>query len=190
MVLIATDMPPDIYLGNAIFNRVANPTAIHLTYTNEELARIYSLHQGSGGKIASMFSTSLSGTKTQVEQAPQNKLAAAVNEICTAFGLTKEELAQVCHIQSRKTLYNWINGEAIPRKSTMSRIFDLLTVAQAWKHAGLSGDRDVLRQAVLDGENLFDILNQPEIDKELILFVGSRLSLMSPAKGVISKPFA
>ena len=190
MVLIAPDIPPDIYSLSSAFSRVANPPAIHLMHTNEPLARIYSLHQGSGGTIASMFSTSLSGTKTQVEQVPQNKLAAAVNEICTAFGLTKEELAQVCHIQSRKTLYNWINGEAIPRKSTMSRIFDLLTAAQAWKHAGLSGDRDLLRQAVLDGKNLFNILNQPEIDKELILFVGSRLNLMSPAKGVISKPFA
>lgn len=177
-------------IGSGAFNRVANPLAIHLTLTKGELEQRYSLYQGSGGTVTSIFSTSVTGAKTQIKQEPQNKLAAAVSDICTAFGLTKEELAQVCHVQSRKTLYNWINGEANPRKSAMRRIFDLLTAAQAWRHAGFSSDKVQLRQAVLDGQNLFDILNQEKIDKELILFVGSRLNIMSPTKGVISDPFA
>ena len=190
MGLIASDFPLDAYIGSGAFNRVVNPSAIHLILTKEELEQKYSLYQGSGGTVTCMFSTSVTGAKTQIKQEPQNKLAAAVNDICTAFGLTKEELAQVCHVQSRKTLYNWINGEANPRKSAMRRIFDLLTAAQAWRHAGFSSDKVQLRQAVLDGQNLFDILNQEKIDKELILFVGSRLNIMSPTRGVISDPFA
>ena len=187
---IAADLAQDGYSGSSIFSRSANPPAIHSIVTKEEFEQIYSLFQGSGGSVASMLNFSISGTKTQVKQNLQNKFAAAVNEICAAFGLTKEELAQVCHIRSRKTLYNWINGETSPRKSAASRIFDLLVVAQAWKHAGFSGQRDLLRQPVLDGENLFDILNHPEIDQELILFVGSRLNFISSAKSTISDPFA
>lgn len=190
MGLIAADLTLDTCIGSGAFNRVANPSAIHLTLTKEELEQKYSLYQGSGGTVTCMFSTSVTGAKTQIKQEPQNKLAAAVNDICIAFGLTKEEFAQVCHVQSRKTLYNWINGEANPRKSAMRRIFDLLTAAQAWRHAGFSSDKVQLRQAVLDGQNLFDILNQEKVDKELILFVGSRLNIMSPTKGVINDPFA
>lgn len=190
MVLTATDIAQDSYSGSNEFGRVANPPAIHSIYTKEELEQAYSLFQGSGGVVASMLNFPISGAKTQVTQNSQNKFAAAVNEICAAFGLTKEELAQVCHIQSRKTLYNWINGETSPRKSAVSRIFNLLAVAQAWKHAGFSSERDLLRQPVLDGENLFDILNQPTIDQELILFIGSRLNFMSPSKSAISDPFA
>lgn len=190
MGLSAIDLSFDVYIGSGAFNRQANQSAIHLTLTKEELEQKYSLYQGSGGTITGMFSTSVTGAKTLIIQEPQNKLAAAVNEISTVFGLTKEELAQVCHVQSRKTLYNWINGEASPRKSAMRRVFDLLTAAQAWRHAGFSSDKVQLRQSVLDGQNLFDLLNQEKIDKELILFVGSRLNILSPSKGVISDPFA
>jgi transcriptional regulator with XRE-family HTH domain len=190
MGLIAADLPLNAYIGSGALNRVASPPAIHLTLTKEEIEQTYLLYKGTGGTITSMFSTSVTGAKTQVKQELQNKLAAAVNDICTVFGLTKEELAQVCHVQSRKTLYNWIDGKANPRKSAMRRIFDLLTAAQAWRHAGFSSDKVQLRQAVLDGQNLFDILNQEKIDKGLILFVGSRLNIMSPAKGAISDPFA
>lgn len=185
-----TDIPLDNYSGYRGLRQYANPPAYHIPYVEEEIERTYSLYRGSGGTVASTLIISLSGTNTQVTQNSQNKFATAVNEICSAFGLTMEELAQVCHIQSRKTLYNWIKGEAIPRKSTMRRMFDLLTIAQAWKHAGFSGDKALLHQPVLGGENLFDILNQPKIDKELVLFVGSRLNLISPAKGNISDPFA
>lgn len=190
MVLIAPDLPINAYIGGGTFSGAINPSAIYLALTKEQIEQAYSLYSGSGGTITSMLSTSATGAKTQIKQEPHNKLATAVNDICTAFGLTKEELTQVCHIKSRKTLYNWINGEANPRKSTMKRIFDLLTTAQAWRHAGFSSDRDQIHQAVLNGQNLIDILYQEEIDKELILFVGSRLNIMSPTKGTISDPFA
>ncbi|MDE0488214.1 MAG: helix-turn-helix transcriptional regulator [Gammaproteobacteria bacterium] len=184
------DIPLDNYSGNRGFGQYANPPAYHIPYVQEEIERTYSLYRGSGSTVASILIVSFSGANTQVIQNSQNKFATAVNEICSAFGLTMEELAQVCHIQSRKTLYNWIKGEASPRKSTMRRMFDLLTVAQAWKHAGFSGDKALLHQPVIGDENLFDILNRQKIDKELVLFVGSRLNLLSPTKGNISDPFA
>lgn len=178
------DLPVD-YSGSNFMS----PPAIYQEYIEEEAQNTYSLYQGSGGRITSMLSISVSGTKTQIIQEPLNKLASAVKVICDAFGLTKDELTEICHIQSRKTLYNWIDGKTNPRKSAMSRIFDLLTVAQAWGHAGFSGDRALLRERVLDGQNLFELLNQGQIDKELVLFVGSRLNTMA-ASNAITDPFA
>ena len=122
--------------------------------------------------------------------ASQIKLAAAVNEICLAFGLTKEELAQVCNVQSRKTFHNWINGEAKPRKSAMSRIFDLLVISRAWTSSGFTADREQLYEPVFGNQSVFDLLNKPDIDKDRILFAGSRLNMLSPAKDELSDPFA
>jgi len=191
MGLIATDLSADAYYASGEFNHCGNPPAIHLVFPkDEEHKLVFSLYQGSGGEVASLLSSTPSGANTQVRIAPQNKLATAVHEICLAFGLTKDELAQVCQVQSRKTLYNWINGDTRPRKLTMNRVFDLLITARAWLGSGFAADREQLREPVLGNQSLFDLLNQLEIDKERILFAGSRLNLRSPEKEEISDPFA
>ena len=191
MGLIAADLPIDAYYTSGSFNHYANPPAIHLVLPEGEvLKQRFALYQGSGGEVASLLLTTPSGASTQVHSEPQNKLASAVNEICMAFGLTKEELAQVCKVQSRKTLYNWINGETKPRKSAMSRIFDLLVTARAWRSSGFAADKEKLHEPVLGDQSVLDLLNQPEIDKERILFAGSRLNLLSPAIKELSDPFA
>lgn len=191
MGLIATDLPTDAHYASGAFNNYINPPAIHLVLPEGEgLKQAFSLYQGSGGVVTSLLSITPSGANTQVHVAPQNKLATAVNEISLAFGLTKEELAQVCNVQSRKTLYNWINGEAKPRKSAMSRIFDLLVIARAWNGSGFTADREQLHEPVIGNQSVFDLLSQSEIDKERILFAGSRLNMLSPAKDELSDPFA
>ena len=102
-------------------------------------------------------------------QQAQNKSATAVNEISLAFGLTKEESAQICNVR---------------------RIFDLLVIARAWIGSGFTADRERLHEPVLGNQSVFDLLNKPEIDKERILFAGSRLNMLSPAKDELSDPFA
>ncbi len=191
MGLIATDLPTDVHYASGAFNHYMNPPDIHLVLPEGEgLKQAFSLYQGSGGVVTSLLSITPSGANTQVHAAPQNKLATVVNEISLAFGLTKEELAQVCNVQSRKTLYNWINGEAKPRKSAMSRIFDLLVIARAWNSSGFTADREQLHEPVLGNQSVFDLLSQSEIDKERILFAGSRLNMLSPVKDELSDPFA
>lgn len=191
MGLIATDLPSDAYYASGSFSHNTNPPAIHLVLSEwEALKHTFSLYQGSGGEVTSLLSSTPSGANTQVHVTPQSKLEIAVNEICYAFGLTKEELAQVCKVQSRKTLYNWINGEVKPRKSAMIRVFDLLIAARAWRSSGFVADREQLHEPVLEGQSVFDLLSQTEIDKERILFVGSRLNLISPMKKDLSDPFA
>lgn len=160
----------------------------------------YNLYQGSGGKSiiialyersgsSTIISSSAIETKAEINQETHGRFENVFHEICSVFSLTKVELADVCKIQSRKTLYNWINEEASPRKSAMKRIFDLLIVAKAWQQSGFHCSRQQLYQPILDGRSIFDLLNQAEINKEVILFAGSRLNLMSQAKNKIQDPF-
>jgi hypothetical protein len=186
---MALDLPNNTYNASGAFNLYAAPTANHLVLLEEELNQMFSLYKGSGGEVASLLSASLSGANTYVYTAPKNKLKTALNEICLAFGLTKDELSQICNVQSRKTLYNWVNGEAKPRRSAMNKIFDLLVIARAWRSSGFSADREHLYQPVLDDQSVFHLLIQTQIDKERILFAGSRLNLKSPAKNELLDPF-
>ena len=149
-------------------------------------------YQGSGGTSTGMVAwlsnyRRATGASIQVQREPENRLGMAVSDICSAFGLTKEELATLCDT-TRKTLYNWIDGKVKPRKKSINRVFDLLVVAREWQHAGFSGASTSLHQAVLGEKSVFDLLQQPEIDKDRILFAGSRLTMMSPG-GSIADPF-
>lgn len=190
-LIAAMDLPTDTCYASGSFNGCAYPPAIHLVLSEgDALRQNFALYRGSGGEVASLLFSTPSGASTKVHAESQNKLASAVNEICLAFGLTKEELAQVCKVQSRKTLYNWINGEAKPRKSAMSRVFDLLVTARAWRSSGFSADREKLHEPILGDQSVFYLLSQTEIDKERVLFAGSRLSLTSPVKNDLSDPFA
>ncbi len=191
MGLIAMDLPADMYYASGASNHYTNPPAIHLVLPeSESLKQIFSLYQGSGGEVSSLLTITPSGANTQVYTAPENKLAISVNEICQAFGLTKDELAQICNVQSRKTLYNWINGDVKPRKSAMIRVFDLLVTARAWQSSGYAAYKEQLHEPVLGKLSVFDLLNQPAINQERILFAGSRLNMLSPAKNGFSDPFA
>jgi hypothetical protein len=188
-MVVTADIPPDY---SAALGANIHRQEIHCIIKNDRDLSYFDLYQGTGGSIAPAraSNTPATGSNIQIKKASQNKLEISLNEICNAFGLNREELATICHVNSRKTLYNWIDGKTTPRKPAMKRVFDLLSAADSWKHAGFSGDRDQLQQPVLDGQSLFDILNQEKIDSELILFVGARLNIMSPSKGTISDPFA
>ena len=191
MGLTATDFQIDAhYLSGALNNGINAPAIYSALLEGAGPEQTFSLYQGSGGVVASLLGVTPSGANIQIHSAPQNKLAASINEIRLAFGLTKEELAEICHVQSRKTLYNWLNGAVKPRKSAMSRIFDLLIIARAWVSSGLTVDRARLHEPVLGGQSVFALLKESEINKERILFAGSRLRMLSPAQDPLSEPFA
>ena len=190
MGLMMMDYPLDFDIASGASNPAFNPPSIEEFLTPKQLEERHGLYRGSGGTFTSIFSSSVTGSKTVMVKLPYNKIAAAVDEVCGAFGLSKAEFADLCHIQSRKSLYNWIKGESNPRKATMRRIFDLLSASRAWQHAGFSNNRQHLSQAALDGQSLFDILNQEKIDTDLILFVGSRLKIMPVGKTTIKDPFS
>ncbi len=190
---LTADTHIDPYHGTGSSHQYVNPPGVHLMLSREELENRYGFYQASGGALSTIYSVTLSGSNhipTLIEQQSHNKLATTVQTIGSVFCLTKDELAQVCHVQSRKTLYNWIDGKANPRKTAMYRIFDLYTIAQAWKQAGFISDKVALHRPILDQLSLFDLLVRDSLDKELVLFAGSRLTLSSPTSNKIEDPFA
>ncbi len=170
----------------------AGNSTICVMLSEEYIESICNLYKGSGGTtLASLFCESpTTAIRIQTKSKTQSNLEITVEEVCSTFSLTKEEFTKICRIRSRKTLYNWINGEASPRKSAMHRLFDLLVVARAWQHYGFRCSREQLYQLMVGEQNIFEMLSQPKIDKELILFAGSRLNTILSPKRTLKSPFA
>ncbi len=173
-----------------IADNTLNPPAITLFLNKDELERLYGLYQGSGGTPSGIFSSTLSGAYNVPAQlnSQTNKLEDIMNSISSSFCLTKDQLADICKV-SRKTLYNWIDGTSEPHKANLDRIFQLHIIDTEWKRAGFPQDKKNLSQLSVNGENLFDLLSATELDKELILFAGSRASLFI-REDKISDPFS
>ena len=58
------------------------------------------------------------------------------------------------------------------------RLYDLSLVAQDWINCGCSVSTNKLHHIIIgDNHSLFDILKEPVVDSELILFVGSRIMI-------------
>lgn len=193
MVMIAHDVPQiDDYLRSGIGQRFLTPSAVHLVLTNEELEQYKGLYRGSGGSITGFFSDTLSGANNiPAELANQeSNLIKAINIITSTFSLTKDELAQVCKVSSRKTLYNWIDGTSKPQKRTLKRIFELVVIAKDWKYSGFPNDKKYMHIPIFEDLSLIDLLSKEELNKEQILFAGSRLNLSVENTPSLMDPFA
>ena len=202
MVLMTPDIQNDQGVSAAeIYHKFNNVSEIHQILSQEDMEQLYGLYRGSGGSVSGIYNTVFSGAnnipstlESEYENSgilknTDNQFANKVNNICSTFSLTKDELSQVCKIKSRKTLYNWIDGTSKPRKSTMGRIFDLSIIAQAWKQSGFTNKSELINTPILDGLSVLDLLTDDVLDKELILFAGSRLNLSSGLEKVLQDPF-
>ncbi|RUR12522.1 hypothetical protein [Legionella septentrionalis] len=151
------------------------------------------LYSGSGGGMISFFSTTFSGeTSLAIEKINENyNISKVIDLITDCFKLTKDELKTICHIGSRKTLYNWIDGTSTPRASTLERLFDLYSISKAWMQKNYTNNVTQLRQPILNDESVIEMLKKPNINKEQILFVGARLSLSTlEENNVLKDPFS
>lgn len=188
----AIDWPYDVNSSGADTVIVAPATLKTLPFIEVVKAR-FGLYQGSGGRLTVAYKAGYSGVNLIPESfsgKTEAKLSSRVDTILTAFNLTKEELASVCRVQSRKTLYNWIDGTSVPRKAAMQRIFDLFDIAQAWRQSGYPGDAEAVHNPVLAGKSVFDLLREEALDKERILFAGTRLALSLGNSPTLKDPFA
>lgn len=166
------------------------PPAIHKSLTREEMSERFGLYQGSGGSLSSIFSTPQTGKynlKTQ-DVGLHNPVNSAINKVRIVFGLTQDELGQVL-LKTRKTIYNWLDGSSIPHKNSLNRLFYLLTLAEDWEKAGYNAENKNLHTPILDNQSIFSMLSESQLDRDKILFSGSRLSLLSEKKS-IKDPFA
>lgn len=187
---ITADVPIDYCQASGAYSYGTLLAAIHLYVAEDELAARFRLYRGTGGSFALATDMPTTGAKVKIEDRSEGSLAEAVNHISSTFGLTKDEFARACHVETRKTIYNWINGDANPRKSALRRIFDLHSVADAWKSCGFSLSRADLHSPQAEGISLFEALCKDEIDLARVLFIGSRINTMSAPARTISDPFA
>lgn len=169
-----------------------SPPAIHKSLTKEEMSERLGLYRGSGGNLSVIFSTSQTGKYNLKEQDQDcelhNPLNLALDKIRTVFSLNYDELGQVL-LKTRKTIYNWLEGSISPHKGNLSRLFYLLTVAEDWEKAGFKVTSKSLHTPILGNQSVFSMLIEPVIDRDKILFSGSRLSLLSEKKS-LKDPFA
>lgn len=161
-----------------------------LSETEDELLqRRFGLYYGSGGSPATLIGVDRSGTNTHWIVPPRNKVASSVNEIRWTFGLTKNDMSDILDV-TRMTLHNWERGSSKPQKETLHRIYALLTAARAWQSSGFATRPEDLRVPIAQGRSLLELLSQPEIDRDLVLFAGSRLTLGSALAEELADPFA
>lgn len=133
--------------------------------------------------------TSEDDVEVAISDNPNQNLVSSMEEICSSFGLTMEEFAEVCLVRSRKSPYNWRAGVS-PRKDTLKRIFSLLIIARNWKHAGGTSNSDDLHMPVIDGQSVFELLCREDLNEDLIVFAATSLDLMNPAPKVLDDPFS
>lgn len=150
-------------------------------YAPAQKTQPFNLYSGSGGRLTAFFSMTISGGKEVSirEKTSEIETPQIIEYISSCFDLTKDELALICKVQSRKTLYNWIDGTSAPRASTMERLFTLFMIAKAWKQTNLSNDHKVLSMPAVKGQSIIDMLKESVLNQEKILFAGSRLALVS-----------
>ncbi len=189
MVSIVLDSTVDIYSATGDFGKRLNPIPFNKVLNKGEL-KSFNLFQGSGGAVSHITLVSQTGSKTEIQATKQETLECVVKEIMCTFDLTKNEQLRVFQVNSRKTLYNWIDGETRPRKSAMNRIFELLVIARDWKSSGLIANKDNLRQPVIQNKSVLDLLSQDNLNREQVLFAGSRLNNFVESPMTISDPFA
>ncbi len=191
MVAIALDINTDAYIPSGDSRRWLDPIPHNRVIETEQFGELktLSLFQGSGGTVSYQSLIPQTGSKTDIEASKGATLDEVVREIMETFNLTKEEQSSVFRVSSRKTLYNWIDGLTTPRKSAMNRIFELLDIARDWKSSGLKASSKDLRKPVIKGKCILELLSEDSLDKEKILFAGSRLNVFGEEPKTIPSPF-
>jgi len=90
-------------------------------------------------------------------------------QLKTVFHLKDDELKLVMELQVDKNSENYWKNRSL-------RHFHLSMLCADWKYNGLKIKRNQLKKPVLNGKSIFDMLNEELINKNQILFAGSRLN--------------
>jgi len=192
MGLVATPLDSNSYSITGSENLSYFPPAITRVLSAEELENLLGLYQGSGGQLSGLSNTVLSGATIFLEVVPQektNKLESILTDISETFKLTKDQQVAIYRIQSRKTVYNWIDKTSVPHQTTMRRIYALFSITEAWQQAGFQITKEELLYPILNDLSVFNLLSQDVLNKEQILFAGSRLNLEREISTPFNDPF-
>jgi len=113
-----------------------------------------------------------------IEQRYKLSLKSLIDSVQHTFNLTVEEIASVCLV-SRKTIYNWKDGDKPnkPNKQKLKRLLDASILAKEWSRVLPDISREALELPVVNDKSVISMLLENELNKDLILFAGSRLSM-------------
>lgn len=107
-----------------------------------------------------------------------------LENIKSAFSLTNDDLAKIIGV-TRKTLHNWKTGK-IGNSEKRQRVFELFMLATDWNKIGFSKNKHDLNQPIVHGKSVVDLLSEENLNREKILFAGSRIALLNntPEQGL------
>lgn len=179
------------------FEKKNNSSEVCLDLTEDELARRNCLYRGSGGELTGYFDRVTSGginaptfllslLKLNNEKPP---IVSIIKNLEKTFNLTITQLVKVCGVKTRASLYNWLDGKSKPRSLTVKRLFDLSVLETDWRQSGLVMNRADLEMPIINGVSVFDLLCEDPLDKNKILFAGSRIELEKYSRNAIIDPF-
>ena len=100
-----------------------------------------------------------------------------LENIKSAFSLTNDDLAKIIGV-ARKTLHNWKTGK-IGNSEKRQRVFELFILATDWNKIGFSKNKHDLNQPIVHGKSVVDLLSEENLNREKILFAGSRIALLN-----------
>ena len=128
--------------------------------------------------------TNRSGSTLLVSIEVAETLPNHLENIKSAFSLTNDDLAKIIGV-TRKTLHNWKIGK-IGNSEKRQRVFELFMLATDWNKIGFSKNKLDLNQPIVHGKSVVDLLSEENLDREKILFAGSRIALLKnpPEQGL------
>lgn len=143
----------------------------------------------SGGYIVALHGKKIRSNNKNTCDSIKSNTNSLIEKIQNTFNLTVEETADVCGV-TRKTLYNWKDGDS-PQKSKYKRLIEVAYIADQWMNSALSSERMLLEKPVYNGRTIMELLTDKHLDKDAIIFAGSRLQFKSINDSApIEDPFA
>lgn len=91
--------------------------------------------------------------------------------------------------EAEQLIENMTDEEVIKFVETPDRAYDLLMIARAMRHRDIKINSEQIDQPIVAEQSIFDLLRQDSLNKDLIIFAGSRLDMLSTDRDVIPDPF-
>jgi hypothetical protein len=83
------------------------------------------------------------------------------------FSLNLSDLALVVRV-SRPTIYSWLRNESSPQSHNVFRMRQLFGLVKLWSSLSRKPLGSYLKSPVVEGQSVFDLLSQDQIDRELV----------------------
>lgn len=147
--------------------------------------------QGSGGDTFGRYIFDIGGTASTIivfGDKLTKSVEQVIEDIRLTFDLSVSDFSEVMNT-TRKTVYNWIGANKITKQVVIDRLFSLNVLAEAWREEGFANTKNYLRQPVIDGRSVYDLLSDELLNNDLIMFAGRRLALSSEVPTKIADPF-